>query len=150
MFGSGNRIAAWSGHDDRSGVWRGGSHIHISHTDYRRGPRPRDWVAASSTGAVTFVWLRTTRAENSGIILMISASDRPVLTTTSKAPPEESSFTPRWETGSATRTFGTRIEPARLFTREADVKARPEKALRRAETFVNTPARTSTLQGFVR
>src|SRR5262245_8425621 len=85
-------------------------------------PTTRSFLAAWRIAAVTLVWLRTTSAENSGIILIRSASDMPVLTTTSSSPPVAISSNPRGETESATRTLRTSIKPARVFRHPADVK----------------------------
>src|ERR1700751_837686 len=69
-------------------------------------PTTRNRVAAFKIAPVTFVWLRTTIALKSAMILTRSASLKPVFEETSSALSRESSSTPRCEIESAINTLG--------------------------------------------
>src|SRR5438874_7291076 len=72
-------------------------------------PTTRRRAPAFKTSAVTFVWLRTTSALNSGMILINSVSPKPGLIVISSAPSRLNSSIPRCEIESAIRTFGAVI-----------------------------------------
>ena len=69
-------------------------------------PTTRRRAPAFKTSAVTFVWLRTTNAVNSGMISSSCGTLKLVCTDTSSALSRESSSMPRWEIESAIKTFG--------------------------------------------
>src|SRR5262249_47724194 len=78
-------------------------------------PRPttRNFPAAFSTPAVTFVSLPTIKAPNSGMIWISFSFGSFVWTETSRVPSRESSSTPPCEIKSAMRTFGVTADVQR-------------------------------------